>query len=391
MIDEGLNTTSEEFDGARLRLAALRQNLRVEGASLARARARYRSAEHRAAKLLVWLYTSSRSDALDVILGASTLSEMLRLSDAENAISNQAAAVTREAEQAKAELEQRVHALNVDRRAAEATVSELAKRRAQIESGLAERRLLLVSVQAEVTRLQAQERARQARLAAAAEARLRAEAAARWRRRGPRREPRRPRRRWSRRRRRRRPSKKRKQRPPRRQRRRPRRRPSRRQQRRQRQRQLSFRPRKRPWDESSNRHDHDRDHDHDHDHDHPGRHYTPGSRPRHAGPGADWPAPRRPSRRRPACTRLPRRCPLPVGRVTEWLRLLRPRRLRLRPGRHLTPAFCGCAMGLRRPGHRSYSRATSCSSTHSTTSGSTSAQQRVHRRAAHRLVRPIDT
>ena len=178
-IDERLNTTSEQFDGARVRLDALRQNLRAERASLARARVQYLGAEHRAAKLLVWLYTSSHSDALDVILGASSLSELLRLSDAENAISNQTAAVTRAAEQAKAQLEQRVHALNVDRQAAQATVNELANRRAQILSGLAERRRLLGSVQAEVSRLQAQERARQARLAAAAEARLKAEAAAR--------------------------------------------------------------------------------------------------------------------------------------------------------------------------------------------------------------------
>jgi cell wall-associated NlpC family hydrolase len=178
-IDERLNTTSEEFDGARVRLQALRQNLRAERSSLARARTQYQGAEHRAAKLLVWLYTSSHTDALDVILGASSLSEMLRLSDAENAISNQAAAVTRGAEQAKAQLEERVHALDSDRRAAQATVSELAKRRAQIESGLALRRSLLVSVQAEVNQLEAQQRARQARLAAAAEARLKAEAAAR--------------------------------------------------------------------------------------------------------------------------------------------------------------------------------------------------------------------
>src|SRR5579862_6510513 len=65
VIDEGLNTTSEEFDGARVRLDALRANLRVERASFLRARTQYQAAERRAAKLLVWLYTSSHSDALD--------------------------------------------------------------------------------------------------------------------------------------------------------------------------------------------------------------------------------------------------------------------------------------------------------------------------------------
>ncbi|HEY4348558.1 MAG TPA: NlpC/P60 family protein [Gaiellaceae bacterium] len=178
-IDERLNATSEQYDGARLRLTALRKNLRIERAALTTARTRYAAAQKRAAKLLVWLYTSSHSDSLDIILGAHSLTELLRLSDAENAISKQATVVTNQAQQAKQDYEQRVHTLNVDRKAAQATVNELASRRAEILRGLAERRQLLKSVQTEVNRLEAAERARQARLAAEAAARLKAELAAR--------------------------------------------------------------------------------------------------------------------------------------------------------------------------------------------------------------------
>ncbi len=179
VIDEGLNTTSEQYDGARVRLAALRKNLRIEHASLAEARAHYQQAQTRAAKLLVYLYTSSHSSSLDVILGATSLTEMLRLSDAENAISKQATAIAIQTAEAKRQLEAKVHALEVDRAAAQATVRELAQRRAEIERGLARRRRLLISVQAQVNRLEAKERARQERLAALARARLAAEAAAR--------------------------------------------------------------------------------------------------------------------------------------------------------------------------------------------------------------------
>ena len=178
-IDESLNTTSEQYDGARVRLAAVRKNLHAEEASLVRARARYRRAEARAAKLLVWLYTSSHSNALDVILGASNLGEMLRLSDAEDAIGKQTAAITRETQSAKEQLQARVRALAADRSEAQQTVDELAAQRAEILRGLAKRRHLLASVQSEVTKLEAQERARQARLAAEARARLAAELAAR--------------------------------------------------------------------------------------------------------------------------------------------------------------------------------------------------------------------
>jgi cell wall-associated NlpC family hydrolase len=178
-IDETLNTTSEEFDGARVRLKALRANLHAERDSLATARAHYRVAQQRVAKLLVWLYTSNHSSALDVILGAHNLTDMLRLSDAENAISKQAAGVTHQAQDAKSVLVQRVRALDSDRKAAQSTVNELAARRAQIEAGLAKRRTLLGSVQSEVTHLESVERAKQERIAAEVAARLRREAAAR--------------------------------------------------------------------------------------------------------------------------------------------------------------------------------------------------------------------
>ncbi len=178
-IDERLNTTSEQYDGATVRLDALRKNLRAEKQALDRALAHYHAAQDRAAKLLVWMYTSPHSSSLDVILGAHSVTELLQLSDAEHAISRQATAIAAETKRAKQELEARVHALQVDRAAAQATVHELAQRRAEIERGLAQRRRLLVSVQGEVSRLEAQERARQERLAAEARARLAAEAAAR--------------------------------------------------------------------------------------------------------------------------------------------------------------------------------------------------------------------
>ena len=86
-IDEQLNTTSEQYDGARVRLQALRKNLKAEQAQLGAAKARYQLAQQRAAKFLVWLYTSTHASSLDVILGARNLGDMLALSDAEHAIS----------------------------------------------------------------------------------------------------------------------------------------------------------------------------------------------------------------------------------------------------------------------------------------------------------------
>jgi cell wall-associated NlpC family hydrolase len=178
-IDESLNAVSEQYDGARVRLQALRKNLAAEKVSLAKAKGRYRRAQERAAKLLVWMYTQSHGNSLDVILGARSLSELLRLSDEEHELSLQEATVATQAAAAKHDLQVAVRRLDRDRKAAAATVQELSARRAEIMQGLAERRKLLASVEGEVRKLEAEERARQARLAEIARARLQAELEAR--------------------------------------------------------------------------------------------------------------------------------------------------------------------------------------------------------------------
>lgn len=178
-IDEQLNTTSEAYDGARYHLQTVRAKLGKATLQLGQAKQQYSSAEERAAKLLVYLYTSDRGSSLEVILGADSLSQMLKLSDAEDTISSQAAQIATETDQARLLLRERVAALQADRAAAQADVGELESKRVAIQRGLAERSRLLVKVEVQVTRLEAQERARQARLAAEARARLAAEAAAR--------------------------------------------------------------------------------------------------------------------------------------------------------------------------------------------------------------------
>jgi cell wall-associated NlpC family hydrolase len=174
-IDEQLNTVSEQYDGARVRLQALKKNLAAEQVALAKAKLRYEHAQQRAAKLLVWMYTQSHGNSLDVILGARSLIELLRLSDAEHELSLQAATIAHEAAAAKLNLLVVVHRLDRDRKAAAATVKELRDRRTEIMQGLKERQRLLASVESEVRGLEAKERLRQERLAEIARARLQAE------------------------------------------------------------------------------------------------------------------------------------------------------------------------------------------------------------------------
>lgn len=177
-IDEQLNSVSEKYDGAKVRLDKLRKSLVSEQIALTAARVRFHRSEHRAAKLLVWMYTSNHTSSLDVLLGAHSLGELLALSDAENQVGLQATKIAHQTEAAKHSLSVKVTRLDRDRAAAAAALHQLGHARTQILGGLAERRRLLASVQKEVDHLEAVERARQARLAAEARARLAAALAA---------------------------------------------------------------------------------------------------------------------------------------------------------------------------------------------------------------------
>ena len=75
----------------------------------------------------------------------------------------------------KRDVTSRAKQLKIAHARQEQIVAERAAAKQQIEGGLAERQRLLDSIKGEIVRLQAEERARQARLAAEAQARLQAQ------------------------------------------------------------------------------------------------------------------------------------------------------------------------------------------------------------------------
>src|SRR5262249_18452221 len=120
-----------------------------------------------------------RPSAIEIVFGSHSLSDLLDVLDTEEVVSKQDAAITDEAHRARDRLRAQVRALAADRRDAAGAVSQIARTRARIERGLAQRQTLLASVQTQLVKLEAQERARQERLAALARARLAAEVKAR--------------------------------------------------------------------------------------------------------------------------------------------------------------------------------------------------------------------
>ena len=180
-IDAQLGHTVEAWNGANLRLASVERELKTNTAQLRVARAEYRVAQQRIAERLVAIYVGGEPDAVDVILGASNVGDLIDGLDAISKVTAQDRRIAREASALKARLDAHERRLVRARAVQRATLADLTAKRAQIQSSLATRRRLLSSIKGQIARIQAAERAREARLAAQARARLareQAEAAA---------------------------------------------------------------------------------------------------------------------------------------------------------------------------------------------------------------------
>src|SRR5919199_424885 len=106
-IDRQLSHTVDAYDGARVQLAALDGQLRRNRAALERARRTLRIAQTRLERRMVQIYTSEQPTALDILLGASSLSDLLDELDTAQKVAAQDDQVARDAATAKADLERR--------------------------------------------------------------------------------------------------------------------------------------------------------------------------------------------------------------------------------------------------------------------------------------------
>jgi cell wall-associated NlpC family hydrolase len=171
-LDSNLSHAIEAYNLANEKLARIRQDLRENRRELRLAQQNLGRAQTALELRLVQLYTSGDGGGLDVLIGATSIEDLIERVDTADRVSDQSAQVLREVKVYRADVRSRRARLkkaNVDQAR---LVAERASQKASIEGQLAERRRLLSSIQSEIGRLQAAERARQAQLAAEARARL---------------------------------------------------------------------------------------------------------------------------------------------------------------------------------------------------------------------------
>jgi len=177
-LDVRFGKVVDRWDGARIQLAASEQQLAANERLLRRARRKVRIAEARRARVLVAIYENGQPTIADIVVGASSVSDLIDRIDAAQTVNAYDRRVAMQAQHWRATLAATRARLQKAERTRRRTVSQLTRERGEIGAMLIRRRRLLASVQAEVAVLRAREAARQHALAVAARARLaRAQAA----------------------------------------------------------------------------------------------------------------------------------------------------------------------------------------------------------------------
>jgi peptidoglycan DL-endopeptidase CwlO len=177
-IDSQLEAAVEAYNLANVKLDRINADLKLNARHLTIAKSSLRNAQTHLSARLVSLYVNgAQGNALEVLLGAESLDDLLNRMDAVERVSDQDAEVLREVTRFRAEVKQRKLRLDRARAAQARVVAEKDAQRRSIEGQLAERQRLLSSIRSEIASLEAAEQLRQRRLEQQAQARLAAQSA----------------------------------------------------------------------------------------------------------------------------------------------------------------------------------------------------------------------
>jgi cell wall-associated NlpC family hydrolase len=178
-LDSNLEHAIEAYNLANERLKAVKADLRENKRELGIARANLKQARSVLAEHAVAVYTSTGGDStLEVLLGATSLDDLLSRVDTVGRVSEQGTRVLGEVVTFQNAVKTRRERLKRAKARASELVAERSRQKRSIQSQLATRQQLLSSIKGEIARMQAAEQARQAELERRARERAAAAAAA---------------------------------------------------------------------------------------------------------------------------------------------------------------------------------------------------------------------
>jgi cell wall-associated NlpC family hydrolase len=172
-LDSSLERAIEAYNLANVKLARIKADLSSNRHALTVAKQSLGNAQQQLSSRLVDIYTSDDQNAgLAVLLGASSLDDMLSRMDAVDRVSQQDALVLRQVIRFRREVQQRQKRLEHAHAEQAQVVAERDSARASISSQLSQRKGLLGSIRGEIAQLKQQEAARQAQLQAQLQAQI---------------------------------------------------------------------------------------------------------------------------------------------------------------------------------------------------------------------------
>jgi peptidoglycan DL-endopeptidase CwlO len=171
-LDRQFEQVVEAWDGARVELGRSRAQLATNQAALVVARRQSQRAQRTLQKLVVSLYEGQTLTTIDVVVGSTSLGDMLDRLQAAQAVAASDTRVVRSVTETTQRLRHTRARLQRVQHTRAVALAQLNMNRAEIGTMLAKRRTLLSSVQAEVATIRARERRQQLALATAARARI---------------------------------------------------------------------------------------------------------------------------------------------------------------------------------------------------------------------------
>jgi cell wall-associated NlpC family hydrolase len=171
-LDLQVEQAIEEYNAAKIELDAIHKEQADNQRHLALAKASFRKAQRSLQGRLLALYTGGETSTLEILLGATSLSDFLSRTDTVSRVSKQDLRIVREIQAAKDEMRLREAALKKAQARQTIVVADLSAQKASIQGQLAQRRQLLSTIKSQIAAIEAAEAKRQARLKELAEQRL---------------------------------------------------------------------------------------------------------------------------------------------------------------------------------------------------------------------------
>ena len=171
-LDADLSHVIEAFNAEQIELDQIKAEQKANDRRLKIARSNLGTAQGTLEARLVELYVNGSPDLVEIILGSTSLDEILDGIESASRVTDQDAQILAEVRRFKKEVKERERKLAKARERQEEVVAAQEAKRDEIEAALQQREALYNSIKDQIAELEAEERRRQARINAAAQARV---------------------------------------------------------------------------------------------------------------------------------------------------------------------------------------------------------------------------